>query len=601
MNKKILVLSIPLLLGLVSCNISKPTTTTTEDKGTTTEKTTSTTEKTSNTSSSSSSSNNETSETRIDTDPGIETLTSIDDPEIEGEFSLTDADGNPVTSATNVYTISAAGTYTAKGNLDDGQILIEAGDDDTVELELNGVSIACSSDSPIKATNADKVKISAKNGTENLVADNRSVKTTDSATMGEGAIAADCDLNIQGKGVLVVNAGYNNGIHTKDDLDVKNLTLQVKAPNNALKGKDSVTIESGTLNLESTAGDGIKTDNSDVSSKGNQRGTVSILGGKTIINALYDGIDASYDVEISGEETYIGIQTGTYYKSSAKLSDGDGKGIKADNEIILSSGTLYINANDDGIHTNSDVLLETNSYGTGNITINNGTLYINSKDDAVHADGTLTFNDGYIDIEGAHEGLEGNIIDINGGQVIVYATDDGINASQTITVSGGLLDVTVADGDCDGIDSNGSYYQTGGVVITRGPSNSNANMGAIDVDEGGVISISGGTLIALGALGKTPTTSGNIKSARWGNSNGMGGKPGPGGNPGGGGNSSSVTLSKGSYSVNIDTTYTFDLIKSANGFNLYSDQLTIGNSYTVTRDSSTVFSWTQSSNSYTGN
>ena len=50
------------------------------------------------------------------------------------------------------------------------------------------------------------------------------------------------------------------------------------------------------------------------------------------------------------------------------------------------------------------------------------------------------------------------------------------------------------NGDTDGIDSNGTYTQTGGIVITRGPGNQ--NMSAIDADRS--VSISGGTLIVLG-------------------------------------------------------------------------------------------------------
>ena len=82
-----------------------------------------------------------------------------------------------------------------------------------------------------------------------------------------------------------------------------------------------------------------------------------------------------------------------------------------------------------------------------------------------------------------------------------------INQTPTIEVSGGYLDVSVSpSGDTDGIDSNGNYTQTGGVVIARGPNS--GNMSAIDAD--GTVSISGGTLIVLG-YGNVKT-SGSIKT-----------------------------------------------------------------------------------------
>ena len=120
--------------------------------------------------------------------------------------------------------------------------------------------------------------------------------------------------------------------------------------------------------------------------------------------------------------------------------------------------------------------------------------------DAIHADNTLNISGGTIVIDSAYEGLEANIINISGGKTIVAANDDGVNAcsgnsTPIINVTGGYLDVTVsANGDVDGIDSNGSYKQTGGIVITRGP---NSQM-ACAIDADGSVSMTGGTLIILG-------------------------------------------------------------------------------------------------------
>ena len=170
--------------------------------------------------------------------------------EATGDFKMTSEDGT-FTSSGDVYTISSAGTYTATGLLE-GQILVEAGEEDEVVIELSGATVTCGSDSPIKITSAGKVEISAKKDTENVINDTRAVKTADDESQGEGAIYAKCDLKIKGNGTLVVNGGYNNGIHTTKDLKIQNLSLKITSYNNAIKGNDSITVTSGTVAAIST-------------------------------------------------------------------------------------------------------------------------------------------------------------------------------------------------------------------------------------------------------------------------------------------------------------------------------------------------------------
>ena len=446
------------------------------------------------------------------------TTVDIPAPVVEGDFEIETSDGT-YTKNGNVYTITSAGTYTLTGALSDGQIIVSAGDDDEVELDLNGVSVTCSTDSPIYVKNADKVKIKAVSGTSNAVNDTRALETDESDTTGSAAIYALCDMNLIGTGTLIVTASYNNGVQTKDDLKIKNLTLCVTAPNNAIKGNDSVTIESGNITAISTSGDGIETDNSDISSKGNQRGTVTISGGTITIYAACDGIDAAYNADISGSDTTITINThsySAYTASSAKKtttalgvtkSADSAKGIKADNSITISDGTIVIKCMDDGIHANNDVALENGSSPLGDITVSGGNITVTAADDGIHADGTLLIEGGYIDIVDSHEGLEAHYITINDGEIHVYATDDGVNATSSddrksdglITVNGGKVYVEVAGKDVDGVDSNGSYKQTGGFVVISNPNADQiGNMSAVDVDD--TVSVTGGVIIALGTV-----------------------------------------------------------------------------------------------------
>ncbi len=482
--------------------------------------------------------------------------TREDDPSFAGtvaDLEITTSDGE-YTQNGNIYTLTKAGTYTLKGNLPDGQIRVEAGEDDEVELDLDGVSIVCSFDSPIYAAEADKVKIVALENTVNVLKDTRSPLAGGEDGTGSGALYALCDLTLSGTGSLNVTSSFNNGVHTKDDLKIKDLTLSVTAPNNAIKGNDSVSVGSGKVTAVSTEGDGIKTDNSDLSSKGVQRGTVAISGGEVTIYAACDGIDAAYDAVISGDPTSVSIYTHGYSSYTAdgakKTTSQNGfvksadsaKGIKADNEVAVSGGTVDVHSMDDGIHANGDVALENGEKPKGNVTLSGGKICVVSADDGIHADGTLLIKGGYIDVSESHEGLEGHLITIEDGEIHVYATDDGVNATSSggrasdgmITVSGGKIFVEVAGRDVDGIDSNGSFTQTGGFVLVCNPNaDMSGNISALDTD--GSVSVTGGVIVALG------TVPGN---------NGMS----PGGRPGGrfgfGGMTASSSLPSGYVTFN---------------------------------------------------
>lgn len=214
--------------------------------------------------------------------------------------------------------LSADSIYSITGNLG-GYIVIDVGEDHKFELELHGAIIQSSTESPVVVKSGDKVTLTAKKDTLNFIYDLREAVDSTLEDVYSGAIHAECDLQIGGKGSLTVESQNNNGIHTKDDLEVKNLNLTVTCIDNALKGNDSVTVESGNLVLISRAGDGIKTSNSDISDKGNQRGDISILGGKVDIYSACDGIDASHDAIVEGEAV-LNIYTDKFSEYSEEVT-----------------------------------------------------------------------------------------------------------------------------------------------------------------------------------------------------------------------------------------------------------------------------------------
>lgn len=537
-----------------------------------------------------------------------------DEPDVEnsGTFSFTSSDGT-FTNSENVYTITTAGTYTAKGVLENGQIIVNAPEDAEVVIELTGASISCSTDSPIKALEADKVEISAKKNTTNLVEDLRSEKSAtavDDGSLGEGAINAKTDLKLKGAGTLVVRGNYNNGVHTTKDLKIQKESLYVTAVNNALKGKDSITIESGNITAVSKKGNGLKTENTDVSSSGNQRGIIAINGGTLVVDSVYDAIDASYNVTVDQAaedvETKITAKTGAYATYSSNYdSETSAKGLKADNEITITNGIVAIQASDDAIHANYGDAFDNGATGVGIINVNGGNIGIAAGDDGIHADNTLNIAGGTIDISGSTEGIEATHINITGGSTCIYGSDDGVNAANkinetpTIKVSGGFLDVAVSKGDTDGIDSNGNFEMTGGFVVTRGSPNNASNMSTgLDCDD--TAKIAGGTFIAFNGLEKSPSIGSGVLYAYYGTTS-QGGPGGPGGGGHGGGwpvAASSITFNAGTYTLTgNDFSKTFENDYQYSKFLIYSNELVQGNTYTLSCDGSQVLSWTQSSSS----
>ena len=216
-------------------------------------------------------------------------------------------------------TIGEETVYSISGTFR-GNIIVDVGNDYKFDLELHGLSLVCNSTNPITVISGDEVAIKAKKDTKNYIYDMRSAIDSTDETLYSGAIHSDVDLEIGGKGELTVISENNNGIHSKDDLQVKNLTLFVACIDNSLKGNDGIEIEGGNTTLIASGGDCIKTSNSDISEKGNQRGSISIVGGTHTLYAACDGIDAAYNVTVDDSTTVLNIYTDKYSNYSKEVT-----------------------------------------------------------------------------------------------------------------------------------------------------------------------------------------------------------------------------------------------------------------------------------------
>ena len=445
--------------------------------------------------------------------------------------------------------ITCAGDYDFSGSYSgaDAQIRVYSPKSDSgVYLNLRGLTLTNTADAPIYAQMSSKTFVVPKNGTTNTLSDGstrtktftyvNSNNETKVDTTGACIYAKD-DLTIKGEGTLIVKGNYNNGIHTSNDLRVKNGIVTVTAKNNGLKGKESVSISGGTLNITTSGGDGIKSDTDDATDLAAGKGSIEITGGEITINSKYDGITANNTIVVAdGESTTpsIKITSGGGQTCLSQSTGGNGggfgggfpggmggsscspdssmKGFKADSNITISGGVIEINSRDDGIHSD------------GNITLSGGKMKIASDDDGVHAEKALYVKDNAnVNVTMAYEGMESPDMNFEGGITSVITTDDGWNAAGgtststggntgrggfgggfpggmggstgKLTVSGGYHYIYVGTGDTDGIDSNGDITISGGVIIVE--CRMNGGMGGM-VDSDGSTSIKGAKLLGFG-------------------------------------------------------------------------------------------------------
>ena len=556
----------------------------------------------------------------------------------DGSITLS-PDGSTSTDASvridgQTVTIIQAGTYQIAGTLDDGALIVESAENAKITLVLGGVNIKNSIGAAIQISTADDVTIELSEGTTNVLQSGEEVDiatATESEEASGGALQSKADLKIKGKGSLTVLGYLNNGIHCTKDLKIKNGNISVTALGHGIKGKNSVTVSGGTVTVTSGK-DGITSDETE----NEEKGFVTIEDGEIIITSAGDGVSAETTLTVTGGVISIISGGGSanaqqktdnmrdwwdFDNSASDDNSASCKGLKAGKALVISGGSITIDAQDDALHTDGDM------------TISGGECILSTGDDGAHAALSLTVLDGKITVLTSYEGLEANQITLAGGELDITASDDGINANggsdgfsggfgggfggrrsdmnsqsgdmtppdnsnmQTppdgnapsgnpptmpgqdaadstttddttdkqpvLLITGGKITVN-ADGD--GLDSNGDLRVEGGDITINGPSN--GGNGALDIgtENGGAGVIAGGTLIALGTssmtenFGSTSTQCAFLVTM----------------NSFGAGETITITDSQG------NVLYTGVTVKSAYSVVFSSPDLTVGETYTLT-------------------
>lgn len=423
-------------------------------------------------------------------------------------------DSSAVTVEGSTITITAEGVYLLSGTLTDGQIVVNAGETDKVQLVLAGADITSSTSAAIYALEGDKVFVTLAQGTENTLTNGGEYVAIDDNNI-DGVIFAKTDLTLNGTGSLTINAQAGHGVVSKDDLVITGGSYTVTAASHGLSAKDSIAIAGGTFAITSGK-DGIHAENSEDTSLGYlyladgtytitaqgdaisasgaaqiDRGTYTLTTGEGSASVTMTSSDTAAqpgghggwskgtlpdtqtaDAQAPQAQT-TAAQTETTQTETDTTDSTSQKGIKAEGGLVLNGGVFTMDTVDDCLHSGGDLLVTA------------GEFTLSSGDDAVHSDAALTIQNGTFIIPYCYEGIEGLSITIEDGTFTITSYDDGLNAAggadssglsgfgagpqdtfsassdSFILINGGTFTV-VSSGDC--LDSNGDMTINGGTL-----------------------------------------------------------------------------------------------------------------------------------------
>ena len=328
-------------------------------------------------------------------DGALDTADLFSKRDLEQTADLSEAVTYTVSDGSDI-TITAAGVYVLTGAASEVTVVVEAGDEDKVQLVLDNLSITNTDSPAIYVKNADKVFLTTAADSENSLSVTGTF-TADGSTNTDAVIFSRDDLVLNGLGSLTI-VSTDNGVSCKDDLKVAGGTLTITAGGHGLEANESIAIADGVISISAKA-DGLHAENDD----DYRTGWVYVCGGVLSVSAGDDGLHANTIVQIDGgtvtitaaegiEATWVQINGGS--TSIAATDDGINGANKSSAYtacVEITGGELTVNmgqGDTDGIDSN------------GNLIITGGTVSVTGQS-AFDWDGTLTWTGGTVYINGS--------------------------------------------------------------------------------------------------------------------------------------------------------------------------------------------------------
>lgn len=426
---------------------------------------------------------------------------------LTGETASVEGDGVRVDGSS--VNIESAGTYIVSGSLDNGQLRVNVGDTEKVQVVLAGASIKNQNSSALFVESADKCFITLAAETNNELVDGAEYAFSEGEDEPNAALFSKDDLTINGEGVLSVTGNYEHAIYSKDDLVITGGTFVVSAVSDGVRGKDSLKILDGAFTIKAGQ-DCLKASRDDDPT----RGFVVIDGGSFTLDAGDDAIHG---------ETYLLVTDGTIDIPTCV------EGLEA-MVVQVDGGDISVVAQDDAINAAAPSV-SSDAQTDAELTLKDGGGQDEGilKSDRAEMRGEKNFDansqtedrkafqlpddmkgerleppeqdgqkgdpfEGYTDGPGASDAPT-DLPDDRGGQEQGFGgiMDEG-NENCQIIINGGTI---MLEAKGDAIDSNGSIQVNSGTIYATGPT-SGADS-ALDYEL--EASCNGGTVLLAGPSG----------------------------------------------------------------------------------------------------
>ncbi len=292
-------------------------------------------------------------------------------------------------------------TYVLKGDCADGRFTLKTDGDACIRLEQ--LSLTSQEGAPLHIKNKGvDVELCAAEGTENTIIIEA---CKDTAKYKSSALFSKGKLRLTGKGVLnvIANGDGCKGVNVKNDLEISDLTLNVKTTGSYL------SID--TINRGGPGGMPFNPDDMPDEVKKHMDEM------KARFEKMRQDVDMS-QMRPGGPRGMAGPPNGMGRPDDRRPMEG----LPAEGGMGMPPGKMSYNGTAKGVKS------------TGVLTINSGKVTVTTE-------------------SAGAEGLEGKKgVVVNGGEVYVRSADDAINANDQIFFNGG--DVTAISTCNDAVDSN---------------------------------------------------------------------------------------------------------------------------------------------------
>lgn len=347
-------------------------------------------------------------------------------------------EGAGATAEESMLTLSAEGTYVLSGALSNGGIIVAAGDEEKLQIVLDGVTVHNETGPALYVDNADKVFVTLAEGSENALSDGAEYQLEGEDDTRDATVFSRDDLTFNGAGALSVTGSCKHAICSNDDLVITGGTYTVTSAEDALRGKDCLKVADGTFTVN--AGDDAF----------HTEAYLYMKGGVVNVESCYEGYEGEQVIIDGGQHTIVASDDAL----NAALADSD----ETDAVAAVTSGMPGNTAADGASSVPSDGAqmpqrpdgsLDEEGFrgGMGGqmaqsssaclIQINGGMLTLTAGNDGVDSNGNVEFNGGTVLASGPNAGMDGSL-------------DYDLSA----TISGGTLLMVGSVGSMTGLDSS---------------------------------------------------------------------------------------------------------------------------------------------------